>query len=72
MVRSCGWGHPRPRLLRSDRGLGQSPSGNYSPRSTHYRSPPCHIVILNFFQDYNLDILKHRDVECEVNTEIGG
>ena len=31
MVRSCGWGHPRPRLLQSYRGLGQSPSGNYLP-----------------------------------------
>ena len=30
MVRSCCWGHPRPRLLQSYRGLGQSPSGNCS------------------------------------------
>ena len=33
MVRSCGWGHPRPRFLQSYRGLGQSPSGNYSPHT---------------------------------------
>ena len=34
MVRSCGWGHPRPRC--SYRGLGQSPSGNSSPKTALY------------------------------------
>ena len=34
MVRSCGWGRPRPRC--SYRGLGQSPSGNSSLLPTLY------------------------------------
>ena len=34
MVRSCGWGHPRPRCTY--RGLGQSPSGNSSLFPTLY------------------------------------
>ena len=34
MVRSCGWGRPRPRCTY--RGLGQSPSGNSSLLPTLY------------------------------------